>query len=57
MTARPNGGARLRLWSAQGLPESRVGTFTQQLYDEAKKGGWSVVSMKNDWNRIFAWDR
>jgi len=57
MTARPNGGARVRLWSAQGLPESRVGTFTQQLYDEAKKDGWSVVSMKNDWNRIFAWDR
>jgi hypothetical protein len=21
--------------------------------DEAKKGGWSVVSMKNDWKRIF----
>jgi hypothetical protein len=24
-------------------PISRVGTFTQQLYDKAKKGGWSVV--------------
>ena len=23
---------------AQGLPNSRVGTFTQALYDEAKKG-------------------
>jgi hypothetical protein len=39
---------------AQGLPDSRVGTFTQELYDEAKKGGWIVVSMKNDWGRVFA---
>jgi hypothetical protein len=37
-------------------PAANAGTFTQQLYDEAKKGGWSVISMKNDWKRIFAWD-
>jgi phosphoglycolate phosphatase-like HAD superfamily hydrolase len=41
---------------AQGLPESRVGTFTQALYDEAKKQGWVVISMKNDWKRIFAFE-
>jgi len=41
---------------AQGLPDSRVGTFTQALYDEAKAKGWTVVSMKNDWKRIFAFD-
>jgi len=40
---------------AQGLPESKVGTFTQALYDEATKDGWTVISMKNDWKRIFAW--
>nr|WP_294564161.1 HAD family hydrolase [uncultured Rhodopila sp.] len=39
---------------AQGLPDTKVGTFTQALYDEATKGGWSVISMKNDWKRIFA---
>jgi hypothetical protein len=39
---------------AQGLPDSHVGTFTQALHDEAKAKGWTVVSMKNDWNRIFA---
>ncbi len=39
---------------AQGLPDSKVGTFTQALYDEAKKQGWTVISMKNDWKRIFA---
>ena len=41
---------------AQGLPDSRVGTFTPALYDEAKKKGWTVISMKNDWKRIFAFD-
>jgi phosphoglycolate phosphatase-like HAD superfamily hydrolase len=41
---------------AKGLPDSRIGTFTQALYDEAKKNGWTVISMKNDWNRIFAFD-
>ena len=39
---------------AQGLPATKVGTFTQALYDEAGKQGWSVISMKNDWKRIFA---
>ena len=34
---------------AEGLPDSKVGTFTQALYDEAKKNGWTVISMKNDW--------
>src|SRR5271165_4868613 len=41
---------------AQGLPGAKVGTFTQALYDEAKKDGWTVISMKNDWKRIFAFD-
>jgi phosphoglycolate phosphatase-like HAD superfamily hydrolase len=41
---------------AQGLPDTKVGTFTQALYDEAKKQGWVVISMKNDWNRIFAFE-
>jgi phosphoglycolate phosphatase-like HAD superfamily hydrolase len=41
---------------AQGLPDSKVGTFTPALYDEAKKNGWTVISMKNDWKRIFAFE-
>jgi hypothetical protein len=41
---------------AQGLPATKVGAFTQALYDEAAKKGWLVVSMKNDWKRIFAFD-
>ena len=39
---------------AQGLPDTKVGTFTQALYDEAKKDGWTVISMKNDWKHIFS---
>ncbi|MBE9196826.1 haloacid dehalogenase-like hydrolase [Synechocystis sp. LEGE 06083] len=39
---------------AQGLPDTRIGTFPQALYDEAKKEGWFVISMKNDWRQIFA---
>ena len=41
---------------AQGLPESRVGTFTQALYDEATNSSWTVISMKNDWKRIFSFE-
>jgi hypothetical protein len=41
---------------ANGLPDAQVGAFTQALYDEAKKDGWTVISMKNDWKRIFAFE-
>ena len=41
---------------AQGLPNSKVGTFTPALYEEARKNGWTVISMKKDWKRIFAFE-
>jgi phosphoglycolate phosphatase-like HAD superfamily hydrolase len=41
---------------AQGLPETKVGMFTQALYDEAKKNGWTVISMKNDWKVTFPFE-
>lgn len=41
---------------AQGLPNTKVGAFTQALYDQALKDGWIVVSMKNDWRRIFPFE-
>jgi phosphoglycolate phosphatase-like HAD superfamily hydrolase len=41
---------------AAGLPASKVGTFTQPLYDQAKAKGWTVISMKNDWKRVFAFE-
>lgn len=41
---------------ARGLPDTKVGTFSQPLADEAKKQGWTIVSMKDDWKRIFAFE-
>jgi hypothetical protein len=41
---------------AKGLPATKVGAFTQALYDEATKQGWIVISMKDDWKRIFAFE-
>jgi phosphoserine phosphatase len=42
---------------AGGLPNTSVGTFSDALMAEAKKNGWIVISMKNDWKRIFAWEK
>jgi len=41
---------------ARGLPDTRIGRFPPELDDEAAKEGWFVVSMKNDWKRIFAFE-
>jgi phosphoglycolate phosphatase-like HAD superfamily hydrolase len=41
---------------AQGLPDTKVGTFPQALHDQARKQGWVVISMKDDWKRIFAFE-
>jgi hypothetical protein len=38
-------------------PKSKVGNFPDALMAEAKKKGWVVISMKNDWKRIFAWEQ
>jgi hypothetical protein len=42
---------------ANGLPDTKFGTFSQSTMDEAKKKGWVVVSMKDDWKRIFSFDQ
>jgi hypothetical protein len=34
---------------ARGLPDVKVGAFTPVLDEHAKKEGWTVVSMKDDW--------
>jgi hypothetical protein len=38
-------------------PKSKVGTFTDALAAQAKKNSWTVISMKDDWKRIFAFDK
>jgi len=42
---------------ALGLPDVKLGAFTQALYDQAKKDAWTVVSMKNDWKYVFAFQQ
>ena len=42
---------------ARGLPDTRIGGLTQELYDQAQQQGWVVISMKDDWKRIFAFER
>ena len=39
---------------ANGLPDTKFGAFPQSLMDEAKKRGWVVISMKDDWKTIFS---
>jgi hypothetical protein len=41
---------------AAGLPDSKIGTFTQTLYDEAKQRCWTVISVKRDWKRVFSFE-
>lgn len=41
---------------AEGLGDTKVGSFTQALYDQAREQGWTIISMKNDWKRIFAFE-
>ena len=36
--------------------ESKIGTFSDALMAEAKKSGWTVISMKSDWRRVFAFE-
>ncbi len=38
-------------------PNSDVGHFPVELMEYALANGWNVVSMKNDWNRIFSWGK
>ena len=46
-----------RYGPAAGLPDTKVGAFTQALYDEARKSGWIVISMKRDWRQIFSFTK
>jgi hypothetical protein len=44
----PTGGAGPARHHGRHLP--------QALFEQAKKQGWTVISMKNDWKRIFAFE-
>jgi len=38
-------------------PDSKIGTFSDALMAEAKNRDWNVVSMKDDWKTVFAFER
>jgi phosphoserine phosphatase len=42
---------------ARGLPDVKLGYFTPALDEQAKKEGWTVVSMKDDWKQVFAFEQ
>ncbi len=37
--------------------EAKLGTFSNGLMSEARKQGWTVISMKNDWKRVFEFEK
>jgi len=41
---------------ANGLPDTKFGSFSASLMDETKQKGWVVISMKDEWRRIFAFN-
>ncbi len=38
---------------ARGLPDVKLGAFPPALDEQAKKDGWTVVSMREDWRTVF----
>jgi hypothetical protein len=38
---------------AAGLPDTNVGRFSEDLLQSATAAGWTVISMRNDWSRVF----
>lgn len=39
-----------------GMPAPPIGAFTPALHKQAHKAGWTVVSMKHDWKRVFSFE-
>jgi len=44
------------LWTGAGTSGHEGRHLHEALDDEAKKDGWTVFSMKNDWKRIFSFE-
>ena len=42
---------------ARGLPSDPLVHFTPELDEYAKQNGWTVVSTKNDWKVVFAFEK
>jgi phosphoglycolate phosphatase-like HAD superfamily hydrolase len=40
-----------------GLPDTHVGRFSDELFAAANKNGWIVISMKDDWKRVYPFEK
>jgi hypothetical protein len=40
-----------------GLPDTQGGRFSDELMAASKTNGWIVISMKDDWKRIFPFEK
>jgi len=49
--------ANTKYWLYAYGADSKIGTFSDALMAEAKKKGWIVISMKDDWKTIFPPER
>ena len=47
----------IRLRTGQGLPDVKLGHSRRHLTKQAKKEGWTVVSMKDDWKQVFPFEQ
>jgi len=50
-------GGRLIRAPASWASHTKVGTFTQALYDEAKEKSWTVISKKKAWKILAGCSR
>jgi hypothetical protein len=41
---------------ARGLPDTKVGAFSAALLTKAQDHGWTVISIKKDWKRVFSFE-
>ena len=41
---------------AQGLPTGRSAPLHKRYTIEPQRDGWTVISIKNDWKRVFAFE-
>ena len=42
---------------AGGLPDTKIGSFSEELLAESQNKGWVVISMKKDWKVVFPFER
>jgi hypothetical protein len=55
--AAPTAGQPAATVAADPLPSWNDGPAKQAILDFVKAKGWTVISMKNDWKQIFAWEK